>query len=183
MTVGEVRPLNGPVTLAEYDPAWPERFAALARYIRAALGQTALTVEHVGSTSVPGLAAKPIIDIVLAVADSSQEASYLPALEETGYALRIREPEWFEHRMLRGGEDDVNLHVFGAGCPEIDRMILFRDRLRTEPAERDLYESAKRELASRSWRHMQNYADAKSAVVAEILERAQAPASRELGQP
>ena len=93
--------------------------------------QRVLRLEHVGSTSIPGLAAKPIIDIVLVVADSADEAAYVPALEAAGYVLRIREPGWFEHRVLNGPDTKVNLHVFSDGCPEIGRMLAFRDRLRT----------------------------------------------------
>jgi GrpB-like predicted nucleotidyltransferase (UPF0157 family) len=130
-------------------------------------------VEHVGSTSVAGLAAKPIIDIVLAVADSADEAAYVASLEAQGYTLRIREPDWCEHRMLEGSDADVNLHVFSAGCPEIDRLLLFRDRLRADPAERNRYAAVKRELAAQPWRHVQNYAQAKTAVVNEIVARAQ----------
>jgi GrpB-like predicted nucleotidyltransferase (UPF0157 family) len=175
VTVGAVRRLDGPVTLEEYDPAWGRRYATLARRIREVLGQTLLLVEHVGSTSVPGLAAKPIIDIVAAVQDSADEAAYVPPLEAEGYSLRIREPHWYEHRMLKGGDEDVNLHVFSGGCPEIERMLAFRDRLRAEPAERDRYATVKRELAARHWRHVQNYADAKTAVVDEIMARAGGP--------
>jgi GrpB-like predicted nucleotidyltransferase (UPF0157 family) len=172
VTVGTVQPLHGPVTLRDYDPAWPGRYAALARGIRRALGDVVVLVEHVGSTSVPGLVAKPIIDIVLAVSDSANEGAYVAALEAEGYALRIREPDWYEHRMLKGDDTNVNLHVFSAGCPEIDRMLLFRDRLRAEPAERDRYAAVKRRLAAQRWRHLQNYADAKTVVVEEILTRA-----------
>ena len=171
ITVGEVRLHDAPVTLAEYDPAWPDRYDSLAREIGDALGDGAVTIEHVGSTSVPGLVAKPIIDIVLVVADSSREADYVPPLEAVGYGLRIREPDWYEHRMLRGGEGDVNLHVFSPGCREVERMLRFRDRLRSDPAERHRYAAVKRELASRRWRHVQHYADAKTAVVEEILAR------------
>ena len=117
----------------------------------------------------PGLAAKPIIDIVLAVADSAQEDAYVPPLQAAGYALRVREPDWYEHRMLRGGEKDVNLHVFSAGCPEIDRMLRFRDRLRSNAADRERYAAVKRELASRQWRDVQDYADAKTDVISEIV--------------
>jgi GrpB-like predicted nucleotidyltransferase (UPF0157 family) len=172
LTVGDRRPLDGPVTLADYDPVWPERYEALARVIQRALGDLVLLVEHVGSTSVPGLVAKPIIDIVLAVADSANEEAYVPALEAEGYALRIREADWYDHRMLKGGGTEVNLHVFSAGCPEIDRMLLFRDVLRADPAERERYAAVKRRLAAQHWRHVQNYADAKTAVVEEILSRA-----------
>jgi GrpB-like predicted nucleotidyltransferase (UPF0157 family) len=121
---------------------------------------------------VPGLAAKPVIDIVLAVADSAEEDAYLRALESAGYVLRIREPEWFQHRMFKGPETETNLHVFSAGCSEIDRMLLFRDWLRISAADRDLYARTKRELAQREWEDVQKYADAKTAIVTEILARA-----------
>jgi len=120
---------------------------------------------------VPLLAAKPRIDIVLAVTDSSDETSYVPPLEAAGYTLRIREPHWHEHRVFKGPDTDVNLHVFSAGCPEIDRMLGFRDHLRCNTADRLLYEQTKRALAKRSWKYTQHYADAKTRTVKEILER------------
>ena len=120
----------------------------------------------------PGLAAKPIIDIDLVVADSSDEGAYVPDLEAAGYVLRIREPDWFEHRLFKGPDTNVNLHTFSDGCGEVDRMLAFRDWLRTHDEERDLYLAAKRDLAAREWKFVQNYADAKSAVVEEILARA-----------
>jgi len=174
VTVGDVELHDGPVALAEYDPAWPDRYSMLGEQIRHALGGTALQVEHVGSTSVPELIAKPIIDIVLVVVDSAREEAYVPPLEAAGYALRIREPDWYEHRMLSGRSADVNLHVFSSGCPEIGRMLRFRDRLRADPADRGLYAAAKRELAARDWRHLQDYADSKTAVIDEIVARASA---------
>jgi GrpB-like predicted nucleotidyltransferase (UPF0157 family) len=121
---------------------------------------------------VPGLAAKPIIDMTLAVPDSADEDTYLPALEAAGYVLRIREPDWYEHRVFRGPDTNVNLHVFSEGCPEIDRMLGFRDWLRSNPADRELYERTKRELAAKKWDYVQDYADAKTAVVEEIVARA-----------
>jgi GrpB-like predicted nucleotidyltransferase (UPF0157 family) len=171
-TVGERRPHDKPVHLAEYDPAWPGLFEREAARVRAALGDAALRLEHVGSTSVPGLAAKPIIDMLLVVADSAREEAYVPPLERAGYVLRIREPHWFEHRLFNGPDTDVGLHVFSLGCPEVDRMLAFRDRLRAHPEELALYERTKRELARRVWRHVQNYADAKTGVVEGILARA-----------
>ena len=158
--------------LVDYDDAWPVRFEREARRIRTALGTRALLLEHAGSTSVPGLVAKPIIDIVLAVPDSTDEDDYVPALEAEGYTLRIREPDWYEHRMLRKGDPSVNLHVFSADCPEIDRMVAFRDHLRADAADRELYERTKRDLAAREWAYVQDYADAKTAVVDEIVARA-----------
>jgi GrpB-like predicted nucleotidyltransferase (UPF0157 family) len=123
---------------------------------------------------VPGLAAKPIVDIVLEVPDSADEAAYVPDLEAAGYVLHVREPDWFDHRLFKGPDTKVNLHVFSRGCEETDRMILFRDRLRRDEADRELYARTKRELASRDWKYGQQYADAKSAVVTEILGRARA---------
>ena len=171
-TIGEVKALSGPVRLEEYDPEWPRRFRREDAKIRAALAQRALRIEHVGSTSVPGLMAKPLIDILLVVADSSAEAEYVAALENAGYKLHIRESEWYEHRMLKGPENDVNLHVFSAGCAEIERMLVFRDRLRSNQADRELYARTKKMLAQQEWKYTQNYADAKTAVIEEILARA-----------
>jgi GrpB-like predicted nucleotidyltransferase (UPF0157 family) len=171
-TVGERQPFNSTVYLAPYDPAWPSLFTRLENQIREALGDGVLLLEHVGSTSVPGLSAKPIIDLVLAVADSSDEASYVNALEEKGFTLRIREPDWHEHRLLKAPGIQGNLHVFSEGCEEIERMLIFRDWLRNHPGDRALYEETKRQLAARTWKYRQNYADAKSQVVEEILARA-----------
>ena len=161
-TVGELVPHNATIQLAEYDPLWPALYEREAARVRGVLGAAALRLEHVGSTSVPGLAAKPLIDMVLVVRDSSDEDAYVPALEAAGYVLTIREPDWYEHRLFKGPDTNINLHTFSDGCVEVDRMIAFRDWLRTHDDDRELYESAKRELAAREWRHVQNYADAKS---------------------
>ena len=165
-------PSSGPVVLVDYDPEWPRLFERDAERIRAALGERALQIEHTGSTSIPSLAAKPIIDIVLAVADSVDETTYAPPLEAAGYVLRVREPDWFEHRLLKGADPAANVHVFSTGCVEIERMLLFRDRLRANDAERELYEETKRELARREWKFVQHYADAKSEIVEAIIARA-----------
>jgi GrpB-like predicted nucleotidyltransferase (UPF0157 family) len=176
--VETVVPHNAPIVLAEYDPRWPDLFQREAARIRGILGGTAVLVEHVGSTSVPGLAAKPIIDILLAVPDSSDEPAYVPALEAAGYVLRIREPDWFEHRLLRGPDTAINLHVFTAGAAEIDRMLTFRDWLRANDTDRDAYLQVKRELAKRTWRHIQHYADSKTAIVEEIMTRSTANSNK-----
>jgi len=170
LTVGELRPHDGPVTLVDYDPAWPAWFAREAGRIRGAHGAAAIAIEHVGSTSVPGLTAKAIVDIVLAVADSADEAAYGPALEGAGYVLVIREPDWHEHRMFE--DTAAHVHVFTAGDAEIARVVAFRDRLRDDDDDRERYAAAKRRLAARRWRHVQHYADAKSDVVEQILARA-----------
>jgi GrpB-like predicted nucleotidyltransferase (UPF0157 family) len=163
--------LTAPVVVADYDPAWPARFEREAGRLRGLLGAGILLLEHVGSTSVPGLAAKPVIDILMVVPDPADESRYLPPLERAGYRLVIREPDWHEHRVLKGPDTDINLHVHGPASPEIDRHLRFRDRLRADGADRELYQRTKRELAARNWTYMQQYADAKSAVVEEILGR------------
>jgi len=172
---GPAKQLSGLILLADYDQAWPRLFEREAARIKAALDERALRIEHVGSTSVPGLAAKPIIDIVLVVPDSADEPAYVPPLEAAGYVLSIREPDWFEHRVFKGPDTNVNLHVFSAGCEEIERMVGFRDWLRQNDDDRDLYERSKRELAQKTWKYVQNYADAKTAVVEEIVARAMDP--------
>lgn len=168
-TIGELTTLAAPIVLVEYDPHWPDRFQYEAGRICPALGVYALKVEHVGSTSVPGLIAKPIIDILLVVADSAKEIEYVPALETVGYELQVREPSWHEHRMFKCPEHDVNLHVFSAGCAEVERMLTFRDWLRASAEDRNLYAQSKRALAQKEWKYSQNYADAKSAVIEQIM--------------
>ena len=174
VTVGKVTRLTSPIQVVDYDPEWPHIFEREAARIRVALGDRALAIEHVGSTSVPGLAAKPRIDILLVLADTSDESTYAPDLEAAGYVLRIREPEWYEHRMFNGPDFDVNVHVLPAGCAEVERMLAFRDHLRRDDADRALYQRTKRELAQREWRYLQDYADAKTEVVEEIMARAMA---------
>jgi GrpB-like predicted nucleotidyltransferase (UPF0157 family) len=170
--IGELQPLSSRILLVDYDPRWPELFEREADRIRSVLGSRALRMEHTGSTSVPGLAAKPVIDMLLVVADSGDEDAYVPPLEDAGYVLRIREAHWHEHRMFKGPDTEINLHVFSSGCPEIDRILLFRNWLRSSAADRDLYARTKRALAQKEWRYVQNYADAKTAVIKEILGRA-----------
>ena len=164
--------MAGPIELVEYDPAWPRLYLREAQRIRLAMGDRALRIEHTGSTSVPGLVAKPIVDIVLVVDDSADELGYIPALADAGYILRIREPEWHQHRLLKPPAGNVHLHVFSRNCPEVERMVLFRNHLRASEADRRVYERVKRELAGKPWKYMQDYADAKSAVIEEILARA-----------
>ncbi|HJQ46821.1 MAG TPA: GrpB family protein [Amycolatopsis sp.] len=170
--VTEAPVLNSTVTLAEYDPGWPGLYEREAARIRSALGERVLRLEHVGSTSVPGLCAKPIVDVLLVVPDSGDEPAYLPALETAGYRLVIREPRWHEHRAFKGPDTNMNLHVYSPGSAEIDRCLKFRNRLRASDSDRALYDRTKRELAARTWKYIQNYADAKNDVVDEILARA-----------
>lgn len=170
--IGGMTPLTALIQIDDYNPEWPALFEREALRIRSALGDRVVLLEHVGSTSVPGLAAKTRIDILLVVPNSADEPSYVPPLEAAGYVLRIREPDWHEHRVFKGPDMDINLHVFSPGSPEIKRMLLFRDWLRSHPSDRQLYEDTKRELACREWKYTQNYADAKTEVVEGILARA-----------
>jgi GrpB-like predicted nucleotidyltransferase (UPF0157 family) len=172
VTVGKRKPHNGSIRLDQYNPDWPLRFLEIANNLHSALGSPAVRIEHVGSTSVPGLSAKPVIDILLVVSDSSIEESYVPQLEDRGFSLRIREPDWFEHRLLKPAEADANIHVFSTGCGEILRLLAFRDWLRTNDSDRALYQNTKKTLAARTWKYTQNYADAKTEIVEEILARA-----------
>jgi GrpB-like predicted nucleotidyltransferase (UPF0157 family) len=172
--------LTGPIEFSEYDPAWPGLYEREASRIRSLLGDRVIRIEHTGSTSVPGLAAKPIIDITMTVADVTGETAWAPELEAAGYrqVIREREPEWLDHAVLQGPDTNVNLHVFSAGCNELERMVGFRDWLRSHPDDRELYELTKRELIGREWTYVQEYADQKTEVVAAIAARAGLPAGR-----
>ncbi len=172
VTIGARVRVEGPIHLADPDPGWPASYEREATRIRDALGQRVLLLEHVGSTSVPGLAAKPVIDIVLGVAAPADEPAYVPDLEAAGYVLWIREPDWHEHRLLKDTDPAVQVHVFAVDSHEIVRMLAFRDRLRMHDDERDLYLATKRELAARKWDYVQEYADAKGEVVEAIIARA-----------
>ena len=179
VTIGALEPHNREIVLEDYNMNWPVLFEREVKRIRTVLGNKALQIYHVGSTSVPGLCAKPIIDILLVVSDSSDESSYIPDLEAVGYTLRIREPDWYEHRMLKGPDTDINLHVFSEKAPEIEKMIIFRDWLRSHDEDRNQYEKVKRELSQRIWRYIQHYADEKTIVIEEILKNARLSAMNE----
>jgi GrpB-like predicted nucleotidyltransferase (UPF0157 family) len=163
------------VEVSDPDPAWPGWYDDLAGRIRAALGWRALQLEHVGSTAVPGLPAKPIIDIDLTVADPDREQRYVPALEGIGFTLVIREPWWYGHRVLRSDGPRCNLHVFGPDSPESVRHRIFRDWLRGNPDERERYATAKLQAASEAnaaGEHVMQYNARKQQVVREIYFRA-----------
>jgi GrpB-like predicted nucleotidyltransferase (UPF0157 family) len=167
--------LDGPIQLVDADPRWSSQFEILRDVIHRVLGRRVLALEHVGSTSVPGLLAKPILDISLVVSDPASEQDYVPMLATVGYVLHLREPDWFEHRLLRHRDPAANVHVFGPHSVEVERMICFRDLLRTHAELRQEYASAKRELAAHYWDYVQDYANAKSQIVERILAEAQAP--------
>ena len=165
---------DGRINLVPYDPGWPSVYASVHDRIVARLGDRVLSIHHVGSTSVPGLTAKPVIDVIITVSDPDDEPVYAAPLAADGFHVAVREPDWFAHRCLKADDPFVNLHVFPEPCSEVDRMLSFRDHLRSDATDRDLYRSAKVALAERRWESVQDYADAKSSVVTEIMARAAA---------
>lgn len=173
--VGGAEPLT--VGLHDYDERWPEAFIDNRNRIRGALHESAIDIEHIGSTSVPGLAAKPIIDIVVTVADITAEEDYLDQLLEAGYELRVREPR---HRLVRTPARDVHVHVhvYESDDPAFGEYLLLRDHLRSHPGDRELYETTKRALLSQRWDAMDDYADAKTEVILAIKARAMAARGR-----
>ena len=163
------------IAVVAYDETWPSVYDAITGRVRGALGFRVLGLQHVGSTSVPGLAAKPVIDLDLVVADPDDEGSYVPPLEAAGFTLRIREPWWYRHRLLRLDEPRANLHVFGPESPEPLRHRLFRDWLTSHPEDRELYAAAKREAADAAnagGEDGEQYNARKERVIREIYARA-----------
>jgi GrpB-like predicted nucleotidyltransferase (UPF0157 family) len=159
------------LVIEEYDARWPAQFLAERTRITEALGLRVDAIEHIGSTSVPGLAAKPIIDILVTVFDIAAEEDYLPSLSAAGYELRVREPG---HRMVRTSARDVHVHILESDHPDVDAYLVFRDRLRADDADRELYERTKRQLARRDWSDMNAYAEAKTEVIQAIKARGDA---------
>lgn len=165
--------------LHSYDDGWAGVYLDHRRRIRAALAAVDIEIEHIGSTAVPGLAAKPIIDIVVTVDDITAEEDYLDTLLAAGYDLRVREPR---HRLVRTPARDVHVHLFERNDCAVDEYLLLRDHLRSDADDRALYESTKRTLLSKRWDDMNDYADAKSDVILAIKARARA-ARRPGGRP
>lgn len=163
---------NQTIQLNPYDEKWPALFEREKERILKILKDKALMIEHIGSTSVPGLMAKPIIDILLVVEDAGKEEDYMDDLYRHGYILRVREPDFENHHMFKGPDTDIHLHVFSKGSKEIGKYLLFRNYLRLHNDARELYENTKKELAKKTWKYVQNYADAKSEVVQKILSDA-----------
>lgn len=171
VTIGIPKKHNSMIQLCEYDSDWPLKYEHLSKEIQSVLKEKVVLIEHVGSTSVPGLCAKPIIDILLEVEDSEDETQYVPKLESIGYILKVREPDWYQHRCFKRFDPDVNLHVFSKGCKESKRMIWFRNQLRMNEQDRLLYANTKKELALQKWEYIQDYADAKSRVISNIMSQ------------
>lgn len=157
------------LALVDYDPRWPEAYLEHEQRIRAALGPAAVQIEHIGSTSVPGLAAKPIIDVLITVEDITAEEDYLDQLLRAGYNLRVREPG---HRLARTPARDVHVHIMEVGDEAAEDYLLFRDHLRADTEDRGLYERTKRVLLERDWVDMNAYAEAKTGIITEIKQRA-----------
>jgi GrpB-like predicted nucleotidyltransferase (UPF0157 family) len=162
---------DGTIEVRPSDPSWPQWYDEVELCVRKALGERVLHLQHIGSTSVPGLAAKPVVDIDVTVADSADEASYLPALEAAGFTLRVREPHWEEHRCLRLAEPACNLHVWSPGASEPQRHRAFRDWLRGHQEDREEYAALKSDLATRTFDSVMDYNNEKGALVYEIYER------------
>jgi GrpB-like predicted nucleotidyltransferase (UPF0157 family) len=173
--VTTVEIIGGPevlkVGLSSYDARWPEIYLHHRRRVLDTLVAVDVDIEHIGSTSVPGLAAKPIVDIVVAVTDITAEEDYLDGLLAAGYELRVREPG---HRLVRTRTRDVHVHIYERGDAAVHDYLLFRDHLRTNADDRTLYESVKRDLLSQQWNDMNDYADAKTNVILAIKSRARA---------
>jgi len=159
------------IVIEEHDPAWAARFEQVQASLREALGTKAHRIEHFGSTAVPGLAAKGIIDVMLTVEDADDEADYGPSLEAHGFHIRVRQSG---HRMYRPPSHDVHVHVCTEDSDGARERLLFRDWLCHDAADRRLYEATKRELARHDWDATNDYSTAKDAVVGEILARARA---------
>lgn len=170
--VGDMPKLEGQVEVREYDPEWPRLYGREAARLRDLLGAKVLALEHVGSTAVPGLCAMPIIDIDLSLENSVDEAAYLPMLEQAGYRLVIREPDWYEQRIFKGPDTNINLHVSSLGCVEAIRRKIFRDWLRENAEDRQRYGDLKRELAQRQYDYVYEYNNDKAPLIREIYERA-----------
>lgn len=157
------------IVICPYDPTWPAQFDLHAARVVEALGARALRTVHIGSTAVPGLAAKPIVDMLLVVEDSANEHDYLPLLEQVGYVLRVREPHPDEHRMLTNADRNLHLHVYSQGSGEIDRYLLLRGLLRTDADARTRYEIEKRRLAGLDWPTVDDYARAKTGIIERLI--------------
>ena len=160
------------IEVVEYDEGWPAAYESVRSRIAEALGDRVLGLAHVGSTSVPGLAAKAVIDVDLLVADSADEVSYVPDLEAAGFVLRVRDPDWEEHRVLTIEAPKTNLHVTSADAVEPRRHVLFRDWLRDHDDDRDTYAALKLALNERGFTDSMDYNNHKSELVYDLYEKA-----------
>ncbi|KAJ5388681.1 hypothetical protein N7509_011222 [Penicillium cosmopolitanum] len=172
------RTVQPPITILEPNPVWPQRFEEVKEQIQNALGDIIIDIAHSGSTSVPGLPAKDIIDIDLSLKDATDERSYVKLLEDAGFRFLLREPRWHQHRFFVEnwpGAYHVNLHVWGPDSPEVVRHRIFRDWLLRNPEDVKLYAKVKREAAEQSTiagDSMMDYTQRKDKTIQDILGRA-----------
>ena len=166
-----------PVEIHPYDPAWPEGFAAERERLLGLFGPGEARVEHVGSTAVPGLAAKPILDLLLGVGALAVVEARIPALEALGYEYIPRHEAIFPERRFfarpapRPRPRTHHLHAVVIGTPFWNDHLRFRDRLRAEPELARAYEALKRELAGRHREDREAYSEAKTDFVRSALDR------------
>lgn len=156
------------------NPDWPKIYTELEAQILYALGPACEYIAHVGSTSVPGLPAKNIIDIDVTVKDATDEATYVPALEAIGFQFFSRERHYYEHRLFISYSPHANLHVYCNESAEVIRHRIFRDRLRKSPSDRDLYAIAKIKASAATigaGGRMSQYTERKAGVIRQILRR------------
>ena len=166
------RPRGDPVEVVPYDPTWPDRYEQWRQRLAAAFGEAAVRIDHVGSTAVPGLAAKPVIDIQVGVADVEEEAAYVPGIESLGVALRFREPGHRYFRPPAGRPRDVQIHVCGAGSAWECEHLRFRDLLLADPELAERYGRLKLELCARYRDDRLAYTDAKTVFILDALDLA-----------
>ena len=166
------RPRGDPVEVVPYDPSWPERYERWRQHLVEALGETAVRIDHVGSTAVPGLAAKPVIDIQVGVADVEDETVYVPAIGSLGVPLRFREPGHRYFRPPAGRPRDVQIHVCCAGGAWEREHLRFRDLLRSDPELAGRYGRLKLELCARFRDDRLAYTDAKTVFILDALDLA-----------
>jgi GrpB-like predicted nucleotidyltransferase (UPF0157 family) len=167
-----------PIEIVDYDPGWPARYEEMRARLAEALGATAVRIDHVGSTAVPGLAAKPIIDIQISVPDVENAAAFKDAIEAQGFASRMIEPGHHYFRPPPGLSRDYQVHVCTIGSDWERRHLLFRDLLRADPETAAAYEAMKRDLAARFTNDRIGYNDAKGPFIDAAVERAEEWATR-----
>jgi GrpB-like predicted nucleotidyltransferase (UPF0157 family) len=175
---GTGRPTE-PIEIVPYDPGWATLFEAWRERLAGRLGPVADRIDHVGSTSVPGLAAKPIVDIQVSVADLEREDDYVPACEATGLQLHSRDREHRYFRPPAGWPREVHLHVCTSGGDWERLHLLFRDFLRVSPQSCEAYAAMKRQ-AARDWRDDRlGYTEAKNDLILDLLAEAERWAAAE----
>jgi GrpB-like predicted nucleotidyltransferase (UPF0157 family) len=166
---GSERAQRDPIDIVSYDAIWPERFGGWRARLAEVLGSTARRIEHVGSTAVPGLPAKPLIDIEVSVDDLEDESGYVPSIEALGVQLRSRD---LEHRFFRpfsGLPREVHIHVCALDGQWEKRHLLFRDYLRTDAPARQAYATSKK-LAAKRWSDDRvAYGEAKDDQIRELM--------------